>query len=308
MKVMLVDGDNKAYSFLYVTNFNQPAIIGLLGTINKVAKKYSPDLIIVTWEGNTSFRYDLMDGYKANRGIMPDGAYESILESREILKSIGIAQASYNQFEADDVMASITKKLVGYDGLELLTIVSDDKDMYQCLISPSVMIYSPGTKVGRKFEGIINGDRFEEFFKFHVDYFTFYQFLVGDHVDTIAGIPGVGPTYAEKFINNQNPFIRMLCPPKTGIFNYDIIEKYEYLMSNDRIYKLIRDQGREYCETTWKMVRLVDDLPIKLDCNYNANMLSSVLESYGMSDDYKDNFCQYIERSQMSIKKLEGIL
>ena len=210
MKTLLIDAMN-IFIRSYVVNPTMSehghqfgGALGFLKSIGSYSRRFSPDQIIVIWEGGGSPRRKaLLPEYKAGRKpirLNRSEIYEDIPDSREnfnyqvaattrLLGYTSVEQMYVSDCEADDVIGYLSKNLLD----EEIIIASSDKDFYQ-LLSPKVRMYSPTKK---KF--ITHEDVREEHGISSVNFATARSF-VGDNSDNICGIRGVGlKTLAKRF-------------------------------------------------------------------------------------------------------------
>jgi DNA polymerase I len=289
MKVSIIDGDNKCYSYLYSTQFNSPVIVGLTSIIKRVLRLYSPDIVVVAWEGMSNFRNDVDEDYKAHRNNMPDEAYEDCVQCREILKALNIPQMSSNRYEADDVIATCVNKLLENDDITNIYIHSDDKDLYQCLNSNRVVMESRFSKISKKYEdGLIDKDRFTSEFGFPPHLFAVYQMLIGDKSDNVTGVPGVGPKGATQFLCDKyiHDYINIDGTPDWVSFTCSI---------KNGIHSRIKDYGIDNTKRQWELVKLVTNVPISFDYRVFDNVLEQIIDDQQMAL-YHKQFKYYKER------------
>lgn len=131
--------------------------------------------------------------YKINRPAVPDGLKYQFGYCRKVCKALKIPVYYDEKHEADDLIASLASKLSCEDN-NTVVIVSVDKDMYQ-LINENVCMYNIQKKSYIKKE-----DVFSKLGVYPED-MVYYQALVGDKVDNISGIKGIGPKSACAIIN-----------------------------------------------------------------------------------------------------------
>lgn len=210
MTTLLVDAMNIfVRSYVVVPSMSEHGhhvggTLGFLKSLGSYCRRFSPDRVIVVWEGGGSpRRRALLKDYKANRKpvrLNRSDIYEDIPDSREnfnyqvaattrLLGYTSVEQMYVSDCEADDVIGYLSKNLLD----EEIIIASSDKDFYQ-LLSPKVRMYSPTKK---KF--ITHEDVREEHGISSVNFATARSF-VGDNSDNICGIRGVGlNTLAKRF-------------------------------------------------------------------------------------------------------------
>ncbi len=208
-KVVLIDGSSYLYRAYYAlpplkSPKGEPtgAIYGFLRMISSLMKDLSPEYIAVVFDlpGKT-FRHEKYKEYKANRKETPDELKVQIPKIKELIKLWGIKILEIPGFEADDIIATIAKKAKN-KGFEVI-IVTPDKDMMQ-LIEDGIKILNP-----------VNGEIFDrekvkEKYGIYPEQFVDYLSMVGDTVDNIVGVKGVGPKTAAKLLNEYGSLEKIL--------------------------------------------------------------------------------------------------
>ncbi len=168
------------------------AIFGFIAILRRLIKERDPQYLAVAFDTKGPvFRHQLYAKYKANRPPMPEDLVPQIPYIREMVAAYRILSLEQDDQEADDLIASVTRKMVdqGYR----VVIVSGDKDLLQ-LVSPSVTLWDPMNDRVMDEEAVVQ--------KYGVspsqllDYFA----LTGDSSDNIPGVPGIGPKSAQKLI------------------------------------------------------------------------------------------------------------
>jgi DNA polymerase-1 len=129
--------------------------------------------------------------YKAQRAEAPEDLPVQVERIVQIVKAMGVPILQKSGAEADDIMATLARRLAGCD--VRLVLVSRDKDLDQ-LIRPDVELYDP-VKDER-----IDPDRLVELKGYRPEQAVEIQTLTGDSTDNVPGIPGVGPKTAVKLI------------------------------------------------------------------------------------------------------------
>lgn len=200
MKTLLVDAKNTLHRNMYNSKLTDPngkpisGTFGMLKDISSVIRQIKPDLVVVAWDkGKCKSRLDFYPEYKANRQKNKDPEklenirYQTQMAKR-IFKFLPVIQITLDDFEADDIIGVLCKKLAG-DKI----IYSNDTDFYQ-LISDDVTIFS---SVSKK---MLNKDNISEHLGFPVEKYLLHKSIVGDNSDNIKGIHRVGPKTATKYI------------------------------------------------------------------------------------------------------------
>jgi DNA polymerase-1 len=204
VKYCLVDISGIIYRAFYALDkdkfhrsdgFPTNAILGTINILKHLNKTLPDHTFIACCDSKRSelVRTQNDSSYKTNRSDVDPvliQQFEPIFHAIDCMK---ITKLKIEGYEADDIIASFCEKFK--DTPDKITIASSDKDMYQLLVHDNVQIYNPTKKT------FIYAADCET--KFHVkpNQFTFYQALVGDKVDNIQGVKGVGPKTAVKIVN-----------------------------------------------------------------------------------------------------------
>lgn len=170
-------------------------IVGFLKGLQLLCERYTPNDLVVVWEGGGSSRRRSIDkDYKSGRRpVKLNRFYEDIPDTVEnrnsqvaqlvaLLRHAGVKQVYVSDCEADDVIAHITKYTFKD---RKCVIVSTDKDFYQ-LIDDRVLVWSPGSKKQWDESAVISK------FGIHPKNFCLARCFVGDASDGLKGAPGAG--------------------------------------------------------------------------------------------------------------------
>jgi DNA polymerase-1 len=172
------------------------AILGFTNSLLDVIKREKPDHIAVCFDrGGSVARVEAFPEYKANRQETPEAIKIAVPYIEEILKAMNIPAVIKTGYEADDIIGTLAKKAekAGYTTF----MVTPDKDFAQ-LVSENIFMYRPRFGGGYETWGIPEVQE-----KFGVeDPLQVIDFLgmMGDSVDNIPGLPGVGEKTAKKFL------------------------------------------------------------------------------------------------------------
>lgn len=171
------------------------AIYGTCSFIFNLFKEHSPDYMVAAKESPSkeSWRKDLYADYKSNRGEKPENMVQQFPEIDKFFGLLGVPLISIEKNEADDVVGSLVHQLG--DQVEIV-IVSSDKDFMQ-LIGPNVKQYIP--KNGG--EHIIAGaEEVLKKFSCTPDKVRDVLAIMGDSVDCVPGVKGIGPKGASQLV------------------------------------------------------------------------------------------------------------
>ncbi|SPH16664.1 DNA polymerase I [Defluviimonas aquaemixtae] len=139
-----------------------------------------------------TFRDDIYDKYKANRPELPEDLRPQFPLTREATKAFSVACLEMENYEADDIIATLARQAREAGGD--VTIISSDKDLMQ-LVGGGVEMFDA---MKNKRIGI---DEVEEKFGVKPDRVIDVQALAGDSVDNVPGAPGIGVKTAALLIN-----------------------------------------------------------------------------------------------------------
>ncbi|MDD2689635.1 MAG: DNA polymerase I [Candidatus Omnitrophica bacterium] len=189
------------------TSFGQPtnAVYGFINILNKILKEKKPDYLGVCFDvSRDTFRQKKFAEYKIHRPPMPDGLSSQIPLIKEIVSHYGIAIFEKEGFEADDIIATIAKKASEKPGLAV-TIVSSDKDILQ-LVDEHTVVFSPYKDTGLTYDYKMVLERFGVKPERIADILA----LMGDEVDNIPGLPGIGEKTARELISTFGSLDQLL--------------------------------------------------------------------------------------------------
>lgn len=158
-----------------------------------IIKKYRPESIEFIFAGESRIKLErtkICSTYKNNRKPINDEVFFSSKKAiLNIIRNSGHQLLSVDNFEADDVIASITKMTKD----KSIVIFSNDRDMRQLLYFTDTIIYmNPGM--------FYDGEAFRKEYGISPEYFVIYKALVGDKSDNVEGVSGWGPVKAKKHI------------------------------------------------------------------------------------------------------------
>ncbi|MDX1829448.1 MAG: DNA polymerase I [Lutibacter sp.] len=183
------------------------AILGFTNSLLDVIKRENPDHLAVAFDkGGSHSRTEAFSDYKANRLETPEAIKIAIPYIYKILKAMHIPIIEKEGFEADDLIGTLSKQ-AEKEGFETF-MVTPDKDFAQ-LVSENIFMYRP-SRMGNGIEiwGIP-----EVKAKFEIErpeQVIDYLGMMGDAVDNIPGLPGVGDKTAKKFLKQYGSMENLL--------------------------------------------------------------------------------------------------
>lgn len=209
-KLFLLDGHALVYRahFAFINRplinskgINTSAITGFVRSLWDILVNQKPTHIAVSFDpkGGT-FRHEQYPEYKANREAQPEDIAIAIPIIQEILKGFKIPVVVVQNYEADDVIGTLSKQAEA-EGFDVY-MVTPDKD-YAQLVSDKIYMYKP-SRMGNGIEILGEKEILEKWDIQRVDQVIDVLGLQGDKVDNIPGVPGIGPKTAVKLLKLYN--------------------------------------------------------------------------------------------------------
>ena len=262
--------------------FDTSAIMGFLNSIFDIINREKPDYFSVVFDkGGSKDRREIFTEYKANRNATPEPILESVPIIYEILKNLGISTIDKEGYEADDIIGTIALS-AEKDGYETY-MVTPDKDFAQ-LVSKNIFLYKPA-RFGNGVE-IWGVDEVNN--KFEIDHpskVIDYLGMMGDSVDNIPGLPGVGDKTAKKFLKEYGSLEGLIenVDELKGKIKEKIIENKDLGFLSKKLATIITDVPVEYN---------FDDLKISEPNNDKILSIFDELEFKRLKETYKKLFNQ----------------
>ncbi|MHC4320190.1 MAG: DNA polymerase I [Planctomycetota bacterium] len=220
---------------------------GFVGILLKLMREYAPDYLAVVIDvsgDKETFRAELYPEYKAHREAPPEDFHPQVERCKQLLETMQIPVIGREGVEADDVIASLVRRLEAkHEDLDI-RIVSRDKDLSQLidervelfdihkdeLMSPAALFATEGVEPGHVRDILA---------------------LMGDPTDNVPGVPGIGPKTAAQLILRYGSVDGLLA-------NLDEIKGKR----RENI-----EAARETIALARTLVSLKDDLDVDLDLN-----------------------------------------
>jgi DNA polymerase-1 len=196
-RILIVDGHAYAYRAFYaIRSLNAPdgrptnAIYGFVKMMEKMRATVQPSHLVVVWDGGlSSARMKALPAYKSQRPEMPVALAEQLPELDRYLMAANIAAYQADGVEADDYIAAVA--LAARASEMAVVIASADKDFMQ-LVWPGIGLLNPNDKS----ETIWGAEQVIGKTGVAPEQIVDWLSLLGDSVDNIPGVPGVGPKTA----------------------------------------------------------------------------------------------------------------
>lgn len=188
------------------------AVLGFVNTLVEVLKKENPTHIAVVFDTpKATLRHIEFADYKANREAMPEGISVALPYIDQVLDAFNIPKLYADGYEADDVIGTLAKKAekAGFTTY----MMTPDKDFAQ-LVSETTLLYRPGNK-WKPTEVWGVEEVLAKFEISRVEQVIDYLGMMGDAVDNIPGLPGVGDKTAKKFLAQYDSMENLLANTDT---------------------------------------------------------------------------------------------
>ncbi|KPK97459.1 MAG: hypothetical protein AMJ95_08865 [Omnitrophica WOR_2 bacterium SM23_72] len=207
----LIDATAFCYRAFYAlkglaTSFGQPtnAIFGFVVMLRKILKEKNPQYLAVCFDvSRDTFRTKKFTEYKIHRPPMPDGLVSQIPLIKQVIQAQGIVSLEKQGFEADDIIATIARR-AKYENFSTV-IVSSDKDILQ-LVNEKTVVYSPS----KDKEETYTPQEVRERFGVAPERIPDIIALMGDDVDNIPGVRGIGEKTAVQLIKEFGTLEKMV--------------------------------------------------------------------------------------------------
>ena len=211
-RVFLIDGSSqmyRAYHAMRGSGLTGPggrsthAVYIFVTMLRKLVQDHQPHYIAASFDlAGPTFRDEMVTDYKANRAPMPPDLAEQIPWVHEACEAMGVPILTYERFEADDVIGTLAAR-ASTQGFEV-AIVTGDKDFFQ-LVHDGITVYNP------RDEGTwYDADGVREKFGVAPGQVVDVLALMGDSIDNIKGVPGIGEKGARELISTYGSLDALL--------------------------------------------------------------------------------------------------
>jgi DNA polymerase-1 len=204
-RLLLIDGHSMAYRAFYALpaeNFTTAsgqhtnAIYGFATMLLSLLSSEKPTHVAVAFDvSRKTFRSEIFPEYKANRAKTPDEFRSQMSYLHELVSAFGITQFEVEGYEADDVIATITKR-AEKEGAEVF-ICTGDRDSFQLVNDKTTVLYP---KRGVSDLARMTPDAVQEKYGMSPAQYPDFAALRGDPSDNLPSIPGVGEKTAAKWV------------------------------------------------------------------------------------------------------------
>jgi DNA polymerase-1 len=264
-----------------VTKEPTNATYGFVGMLLKLLANHHPDYLVVATDvsgDRGTFRSELYPAYKANRSEPPDDLKPQAERCVSILETLGVPVLGLEGYEADDVIATIARRIGEETPGVRVRIVSKDKDLQQLL-----------TPTDDTMGGV---EMFDVHTDEHIDVAKLLKnkgvtpeqvvdmlALMGDTVDNVPGVPGVGPKTAAQLISEFGTLDAVIAEATSDA------PKKDWKIKGKRRENIAA--AAETLPLSKQLVQLRDDLDLPFDlqtaatAQFNIVALQPLLEELG---------------------------
>ena len=249
-RLLLIDGSSQMYRAYHALHGltgpdgkSTNAVYGFVTMLRKLLDEQQPEYIAAAFDvAGPTFREELDREYKANRAPMPEDLAEQVPWVHEACEALGVPVMTLQGYEADDVIGTLTRRAAA-DGIPVV-IVTGDKDFFQ-LVGDAVTVYNPRDDgVWYDAAGVV------EKFGVRPDQVVDVLALMGDAVDNVKGVPGIGEKGARALIEEHGTLDVLLAHP-------DRVTK--------RSHRVALTEHVDSARQSRELVRIHTELPIELD-------------------------------------------
>ena len=215
----LVDGPSYLYRAYHAighlsTSRGLPtnATLGMTMMLWKLLREDRPSYMGIAWDApGPTLRHQQFEAYKLQRPGMPKDLVEQIPWVRRSLEAMGLPLLEVPGYEADDILATAARRL--RDTAIELVLVTADKDALQ-LVDPRVTVLSVLGRTGERV--VYDAAKVEEKWGVPPERIPDILALMGDSIDNIPGVPGVGEVTAQKLLREFGSLEALYAEPRGG--------------------------------------------------------------------------------------------
>ncbi len=248
-KAFLIDGTAFCYRAFYAirnlsTADGRPtnAVYGFAVMLQALRDKEQPDYLAVAFDvGKPTFRHKMFAGYKIQRKPMPDPLIGQIPVVKALLAAYRIPIFEQEGYEGEDILATIAKQIAREDVDVFL--VTGDKDALQ-LVNSHIKVYNP------HHEGaVLDAAAVKARYGVEPDRMVDLMALMGDEIDNIPGVPGIGEKTATQLLQAYGSLDEL----------YRHLDEIQNLQQRKKL-----DTAREQANLSRELARIDTDAPVQV--------------------------------------------
>jgi DNA polymerase-1 len=218
------------------------AVYGVAAMLGRLVEDAKPEHLVVAYDSKEpSFRKEMFTEYKANRSAPPEELIPQFDRIEQLVRHMGIPSFRKAGVEADDLIATVTKRWLAESPRHQVVIVTGDKDLMQ-LVDDRVRIWD--TMNNRTYQH----DQVVEKFGVGPEQVRDWLALVGDSSDNIPGVEGIGPKGATDLLKAYGTLEGVLAAAAAG-------------QISGKKGQVLKDQT-EVARLSARLASLVEDVPL----------------------------------------------
>ena len=250
-RLLLIDGHSMAFRAFYALpaeNFSTSggqhtnAVYGFLSMLANILEEEKPDFVAVAFDvGRKTFRTEMFPDYKAQREAAPEEFRGQVELIREVLETLGITTLSRENFEADDIVATLSTQ-AGADYETFL--VTGDRDYLQ-LVDDSTTVLYPMRGVSKLHR--FTPEAVEEKYGLSPQQYPDFAALRGDPSDNLPSVPKVGEKTATKWITQYGSLDGLIehAEEIKGVAGQNFRDRIEQVKLNRQLTQMVTDMDLE---------------------------------------------------------------
>ncbi|MGY0887430.1 DNA polymerase I [Corynebacterium aurimucosum] len=250
-RLLLIDGHSMAFRAFYALpaeNFSTSggqhtnAVYGFLSMLANILAEEKPDFVAVAFDvGRKTFRTEMFPDYKAQREAAPEEFRGQVELIRDVLETLGITTLSRENFEADDIVATLSTQ-AGADYETFL--VTGDRDYLQ-LVDDSTTVLYPMRGVSKLHR--FTPEAVEEKYGLSPQQYPDFAALRGDPSDNLPSVPKVGEKTATKWITQYGSLDGLIehAEEIKGVAGQNFRDRIEQVKLNRKLTQMVTDMDLE---------------------------------------------------------------
>ncbi|HEX9049002.1 MAG TPA: DNA polymerase I [Anaeromyxobacter sp.] len=244
------------------------AVYGFTTMLLKALREHAPTHVALVFDAaRRTFRHDIDPGYKASRPEAPDDLKSQFPLVRDVARALSVPIVEEQGVEADDVIATLAARARerGWD----VVVVTGDKDFAQ-LVDDKLSLYDPMAEASGR-GGKTGPDEVVKKLGVRPDQVVEYMAILGDKIDDVPGIPGVGEVTAASLVRHFGSVEEMLRRPEEipkavarggEKLRDKIVANAERIRTNRRLVDLRRDLELPFAPETFGR-QVPDDVEVR---------------------------------------------
>lgn len=207
-KFLIIDGNNVMFRAYFATasmgnlmrntkGFPTNMVYGFINIFNKVIQDDYTHVAVAFDARSKTRRHKLYKEYKAGRQVTPIELIDQIPYIMKYLDAMNVKYYSSNDYEADDIVATIANKY--YKDFDEIDVLSNDNDLFQLIKPNEIQLYQKQKEQVKYDEKYLFEDK-----GITPSQIPDYKALIGDKSDNLMGVEGIGPVTAAKLLQKYN--------------------------------------------------------------------------------------------------------